>query len=70
LLKLDPSVDWHNGYVIDERGRLGEEIRIERGDVVMYLETQINLFQPGVKRYKCLYGDRFILMLGAALTAA
>lgn len=70
LLKLQPSMDWHNAYIIDERGRLGEEVRIERDDVVMYLETQINRFQPDVKRYKCLFGDRFILMLGASLRAA
>jgi hypothetical protein len=70
LLKLQPSIYWHNAYVLNEHGRLGEEVRIERGDIVMYLETQINLFQPDVKRYKCLFGDRFILMLGASLTAA
>jgi len=67
LLKLQPSMDWHNAYVLNEHGRLGEEIRIERDDVVMYMETQINRFQPDVKRYKCLFGDRFILMLGASL---
>ena len=70
LLKLQPSMDWHNAYVLNEHGRLGEEIRIERDDVVMYMETQINRFQPDVKRYKCLFGDRFILMLGASLRAA
>ena len=70
LLKLQPSMDWHNAYIIDERGRLGEEIHVKRGDIVMYLETQINRFQPDVKRYKCLFGDRFILMLGASLRAA
>ncbi len=70
LLKLHSSMDWHNAYIIDERGRLGEEIHIKRGDIVMYLETQINRFQPDVKRYKCLFGDRFILMLGASLRAA
>jgi streptogramin lyase len=69
LLKLQPSMDWHNAYVLNEHGRLGEEIRIERDDVVMYMETQINRFQPDVKRYKCLFGDRFILMLGASLRA-
>jgi len=37
LLKLQPSMDWHNAYVLNEHGRLGEEIRIERGDMVMYL---------------------------------
>ena len=69
LLKLQPSMDWHNAYVLNEHGRLGEEVRIERGDIVMYMETLI-IFQPDVKLYKCLFGDRFILMLGASLRAA
>jgi hypothetical protein len=68
LLKLHPSMDWHNAYIIDEKGRLGEEVRIGRDDIVMYLETQINLFQPDVKRYKCLFGERFILIKGISLT--
>jgi hypothetical protein len=33
LLKLQPSMDWHNAYVLNEHGRLGEEVRIERGDI-------------------------------------
>ena len=70
LLKLHSSMDWHNAYVLNEHGRLGEEIRIERGDIVMYLETQINLFHPDFKRYKCLFGDRIILIRGDSLRAA
>lgn len=70
LLKLQPGMEWHNAYVIDEQGCLGEETRIECDDIVLYLETQINRFQPDIKRYKCLFGDRFILILGASLRAA
>ena len=67
LMRLPLSVSWHSGYYIDDNRSLGEEMRLNQGDVVMYIETQINRFQPDVKRYKCLFGDRFILMNERAL---
>lgn len=62
LLRLDPSYDWHNGYIIDNNGILGETISISKEDIILFLEAEINSFQPDVTRYKCLFGDRFILM--------
>ena len=67
LMRVPISVAWHSGYYIEEDGSLGEDMRLNSGDVVMYLETQINTWQPDVRRYKCLFGDRFILMNERAL---
>jgi hypothetical protein len=67
LLKLKSSIEWHSAYFIDDHGRLGEDLRVGEGDILMYIETQINKFQPDVKRFKCLFGDRFILINGGAL---
>ena len=67
LMRVPISVSWHSGYYIEEDGSLGEDMRLTKDDVVMYLETKINTYQPGIKRYKCLFGDRFILMNERAL---
>ena len=67
LMRVPISVSWHSGYYIEEDGSLGEDMRLTKDDVVMYLETQANRFQPDIKRYKCLFGDRFILMNERAL---
>ena len=67
LMRVPISISWHSGYYLNETGSLGEDIRLNHGDVVMYLETQINTYQPNIKRYKCLFGDRFILISERAL---
>lgn len=67
LMHLAPATRWHSGYYLNEDGSLGDDMRLVSGDVVMYMETQTNKFQPDVKRYKCLHGDRFILMNERAL---
>lgn len=67
LMRVPASVLWHSGYYIEEDGKLGADVRLNSGDVVMYLETTVNSFQPEFKRYKCLFGDRFILMNERAL---
>lgn len=67
LMTVHLAMNWHSGYYLNENGSLGEDMRLNHGDVVMYLETQINTYQPDIKRYKCLFGDRFILMNDRAL---
>ena len=67
LMRVPISISWHSGYYLNENGSLGEDMRLNHGDVVMYLETQINTYQPNIKRYKCLFGDRFILISERAL---
>lgn len=67
LMTVPRSMNWHSGYYLNEDGSLGDDMRLVSGDVVMYMETQINKFQPDIKRYKCLHGDRFILMNERAL---
>lgn len=67
LMRVPISVSWHSGYYLNDNGSLGEDMRLNSGDVVMYLETQINTWQPDIKRYKCLFGDRFILINERAL---
>ena len=67
LMRVPISISWHSGYYLNENGSLGDDLRLNHGDVVMYLETQINTYQPNIKRYKCLFGDRFILISERAL---
>ena len=67
LMRVPRSIEWHSGYYLNDNGSLGEDMRLNSDDVVMYLETKINTYQPGIKRYKCLFGDRFILMNERAL---
>lgn len=66
-MRLPISVSWHNGYYLEDDGSWGCELRLNQGDIVIYLETQVNKFQPEIKRYKCLFGDRFIIMSELAL---
>ena len=67
LMTVPLSMKWHSGYYLNENGSLGIAMLLNHGDVVMYLETQINTYQPDIKRYKCLFGDRFILISERAL---
>ena len=67
LMTVPLAMKWHSGYYLNENGSLGEEMCLYHGDVVMFVEAQSNRFQPDVKRYKCLFGDRFILMNDRAL---
>ena len=67
LMTVPLAMKWHSGYYLNENGSLGIAMRLNHGDVVMYLETQINTYQPDIKRYKCLFGDRFILINERAL---
>jgi hypothetical protein len=70
LMTVPLAMKWHSGYYLNENDLtsfLGEEMRLYHGDVVMFVEAQSNRFQPNVKRYKCLFGDRFILISERAL---
>lgn len=67
LMTVPLAMNWHSGYYLNENGSLGEDMRLNHGDVVMFVEAQSNRFQPDVKRYKCLFGDRFILISERAL---
>ena len=67
LMTVPLAMKWHSGYYLNENGSLGIAMLLNHGDVVMYLETQINTYQPDIKRYKCLFGDRFILINERAL---
>ena len=67
LMTVPLAMKWHSGYYLNENGSLGVAMLLNHGDVVMYLETQINTYQPDIKRYKCLFGDRFINISERAL---
>ena len=56
LMTVPLAMKCHGGYYLNENGSLGEAMMLYHGDVVMY-----------IKRYKCLFGDRFILMNERAL---
>lgn len=67
LIKLHSSLEWHNAYLLNQYGKLGDEIHFQRGDVAMYVESQLNKFQPDIIRYKCLFGDQFMLINSQAV---